>query len=141
MAGPDGCKTFVRIGKRPYFQKVTHDQLLVKFCLRNGKKLIAHFHPFGGRSVETHCHGFRRRCSGGAGCAWRVGHGVVESPVYAILDMNKALAKLDGRDFGGTTAHVELFNISMPTDDREPAIKGDVEWQVKLEVFRDLGLD
>jgi len=66
--------------------------------------------------------------------------GVVESPVYAILDMNKALAKLDGRDFGGTTAHVELFNISMPTDDREPAIKWDGEWQVTLEVFRDLGL-
>jgi multidrug efflux pump subunit AcrB len=66
--------------------------------------------------------------------------GIVESPVYAILDMNKALAKLDGRDFGGTTAHVELFNISMPTDDREPAIKWDGEWQVTLEVFRDLGL-
>jgi multidrug efflux pump subunit AcrB len=66
--------------------------------------------------------------------------GVVESPVYAILDMNKALAKLDGRDFGGTTARVELFNISMPTDDREPAIKWDGEWQVTLEVFRDLGL-
>jgi multidrug efflux pump subunit AcrB len=66
--------------------------------------------------------------------------GIVESPVYAILEMNKALAKLDGRDFGGTTAHVELFNIAMPTDDREPAIKWDGEWQVTLEVFRDLGL-
>ena len=66
--------------------------------------------------------------------------GVVESPVYAILEMNQALAKLDGRDFGGTTAHVELFNIAMPTDDREPAIKWDGEWQVTLEVFRDLGL-
>ncbi|MEY4938852.1 MAG: hypothetical protein RIQ93_587 [Verrucomicrobiota bacterium] len=66
--------------------------------------------------------------------------GVVESPVYAILDMNKAVAKLDGRDFGGSTGQVELFNISMPTDDREPAIKWDGEWQVTLEVFRDLGL-
>ena len=66
--------------------------------------------------------------------------GIVESPVYAILEMNQALAKLDGRDFGGTTAHVELFNIAMPTDDREPAIKWDGEWQVTLEVFRDLGL-
>ena len=66
--------------------------------------------------------------------------GVVESPVYAILEMNKSIAKLDGRDFGGTTAHVELYNASMPTDDREPAMKWDGEWQVTLEVFRDLGL-
>ena len=66
--------------------------------------------------------------------------GVVESPVYAILDMNKALAKLDGRDFGGTQPRVKIYNASMPTDDREPAMKWDGEWQVTLEVFRDLGL-
>ena len=28
--------------------------------------------------------------------------GEVESPIYAILAMNKELAGLDGRDFGGT---------------------------------------
>ncbi|MBS0664672.1 MAG: efflux RND transporter permease subunit [Verrucomicrobia bacterium] len=66
--------------------------------------------------------------------------GIVESPVYAILQMNQALAKLDGRDFGGTTPHVQVYNASMPTDDREPAMKWDGEWQVTLEVFRDLGL-
>jgi len=66
--------------------------------------------------------------------------GVVESPVYAILAMNKELAKLDGRDFGGTQPKVKLHNASMPTDDREPAMKWDGEWQVTLEVFRDLGL-
>jgi len=32
--------------------------------------------------------------------------GVVESPVYAILKMNKALRKLDARDFGGVAADV-----------------------------------
>jgi multidrug efflux pump subunit AcrB len=32
--------------------------------------------------------------------------GVVESPVYAILKMNQALAKLDARDFGGVAADV-----------------------------------
>lgn len=66
--------------------------------------------------------------------------GVVESPVYAIFDMNRALAKLDGRDFGGTRPNVKIYNASMPTDDRELAMKWDGEWQVTLEVFRDLGL-
>jgi multidrug efflux pump subunit AcrB len=66
--------------------------------------------------------------------------GVIESPVYAILAMNKELAKLDGRDFGGTQPNVKIYNASMPTDDREPAMKWDGEWQVTLEVFRDLGL-
>ena len=66
--------------------------------------------------------------------------GVVESPVYAILAMNKELAKLDGRDFGGTQPLVKIYNSTMPTDDREPAMKWDGEWQVTIEVFRDLGL-
>ena len=54
--------------------------------------------------------------------------------------MNRALAKLDGRDFGGTQPEVKIYNASMPFDDREPAMKWDGEWQVTLEVFRDLGL-
>jgi multidrug efflux pump subunit AcrB len=66
--------------------------------------------------------------------------GVVESPVYAILDMNKRIAALDGHDFGGTTSEVKLYNASMPSDDTQPAMKWDGEWQVTLEVFRDLGL-
>jgi len=66
--------------------------------------------------------------------------GVVESPVYAIFDMNRQLAKLDGRDFGGTQPKVKIYNAFMPTDDHEPAMKWDGEWQVTLEVFRDLGL-
>ena len=66
--------------------------------------------------------------------------GIVESPVYAIFDMNRSLAKLDGRDFGGTQREVKIYNASMPSDDREPAMKWDGEWQVTLEVFRDLGL-
>jgi multidrug efflux pump subunit AcrB len=66
--------------------------------------------------------------------------GVVESPVYAILEMNQALAKLDGRDFGGTQPKVKIYNATMPFDDREPAMKWDGEWQVTIEVFRDLGL-
>jgi multidrug efflux pump subunit AcrB len=66
--------------------------------------------------------------------------GVIESPVYAILKMNQSLARLDGRDFGGTQPTVKIYNASMPTDTTEPSMKWDGEWQVTIEVFRDLGL-
>jgi len=66
--------------------------------------------------------------------------GVIESPVYAILKMNQALAQLDGRDFGGTQPTVNIYNASMPSDTTEPSMKWDGEWQVTIEVFRDLGL-
>jgi multidrug efflux pump subunit AcrB len=66
--------------------------------------------------------------------------GVVESPVYAIISMNKELKKLDGRAFGGTRPDVRIYNSAMPETDREPALKWDGEWQVTIEVFRDLGL-
>ncbi len=66
--------------------------------------------------------------------------GKIESPVYAIFKMDPALARLDGRDFGGTDRRVRIYNASMPETDREPAVKWDGEWQVTLDVFRDLGL-
>ncbi|OQX06334.1 MAG: multidrug transporter AcrB, partial [Desulfobulbaceae bacterium A2] len=66
--------------------------------------------------------------------------GVVESPVYAIFDMNTKIAALNGRDFGGSEAKVELLNLSQPFDAAQPAIKWDGEWHITLEVFRDLGL-
>jgi multidrug efflux pump subunit AcrB len=77
--------------------------------------------------------------------------GTIESPVYAIFQMNRALAQLDARDFGGSTVAadtagasaarpVKIYNATMPRDDREPSIKWDGEWQVTIEVFRDLGL-
>ena len=66
--------------------------------------------------------------------------GAIESPVYAILAMNRALAKLDGREFGGTQRAIQIHNATMPSSDTEPAMKWDGEWQVTLEVFRDLGL-
>ncbi|WP_457576658.1 efflux RND transporter permease subunit [Desulfomarina sp.] len=65
---------------------------------------------------------------------------VVESPVYAILDMNKKLAELDGRNFGGREQHVEIYNLNQPFSETEPAMKWDGEWHITLEVFRDLGL-
>ncbi len=83
--------------------------------------------------------------------------GVVESPVYAIQAMNKAIAKLDAREFGseasapaqtvGGSKHAELeagapikiYNASQPFTDHGPAIKWDGEWHITIEVFRDLG--
>jgi len=66
--------------------------------------------------------------------------GEVESPVYAILQMNKALRALDGRDFGGSEARVKILNATQPFTDHEPAMKWDGEWHITIEVFRDLGL-
>ena len=66
--------------------------------------------------------------------------GAVASPAYALFTMNHALAKLDGRDFGGTQPEVALYHLHQPASDLEPAIKWDGEWHVTLEVFRDLGL-
>jgi multidrug efflux pump subunit AcrB len=66
--------------------------------------------------------------------------GVIESPVYAIRQMNRALRKLDAREFGGTETRVEIYNAVLPFTDKQPAIKWDGEWHITLEVFRDLGL-
>jgi multidrug efflux pump subunit AcrB len=66
--------------------------------------------------------------------------GSVESPVYAIFDINKMLAKLKGTDFGGQKEALEIFNLNQPFSTAEPSIKWDGEWHITLEVFRDLGL-
>lgn len=65
---------------------------------------------------------------------------VVESPVYAIFDMNKKLASLDALDFGGRKDRVQIYNLNQPFSEREPSMKWDGEWHITLEVFRDLGL-
>ena len=66
--------------------------------------------------------------------------GSVESPVYAILNMNKKLAALKGTDYGGREKSVEVYNLNQPFTETEPSIKWDGEWHVTLEVFRDLGI-
>jgi multidrug efflux pump subunit AcrB len=66
--------------------------------------------------------------------------GDVESPVYAILEMNKRLAELNASDFGGAAGAVEIYNATLPFTDFQPAIKWDGEWHITIEVFRDLGL-
>ncbi len=66
--------------------------------------------------------------------------GPIESPVYAILKMNKKLRALDTREFGGTGSKLEIYNAHLPFTDLRPALKWDGEWQITIEVFRDLGL-
>ena len=66
--------------------------------------------------------------------------GVVESPVYAILKMNDALAKLDTREFGGDGSPLKIYNAVLPFSDQQPSMKWDGEWHITIEVFRDLGL-
>ncbi|MBK8481354.1 MAG: efflux RND transporter permease subunit [Proteobacteria bacterium] len=66
--------------------------------------------------------------------------GVIESPVYAIFAMNRELAQLDARQFGASSARLEVLNASQPVSDAFPSLKWDGEWQITLEVFRDLGL-
>jgi multidrug efflux pump subunit AcrB len=62
--------------------------------------------------------------------------GAEESPVYAILKMNKDLDhfKLPA---GYTLAR---YNASMPESTSHYSMKWDGEWQITLEVFRDMGL-
>jgi multidrug efflux pump subunit AcrB len=56
--------------------------------------------------------------------------GEVESPVYAILAMNERLEE----------AGIGVYNAGQPERLDEVAIKWDGEWQVTIDVFRDLGL-
>ncbi|BHH82651.1 efflux RND transporter permease subunit [Desulforhopalus sp. 52FAK] len=64
----------------------------------------------------------------------------VESPVYAIFEMNEKIKALSAKQFGGTTEHIELYNLNQPFSEFEPSMKWDGEWHITLEVFRDLGL-
>jgi multidrug efflux pump subunit AcrB len=62
--------------------------------------------------------------------------GESESPVYAILQMNEAIAGLTLPEGYG----LEVFNASQPFDTSTYAMKWDGEWHITIEVFRDLGL-
>jgi multidrug efflux pump subunit AcrB len=61
--------------------------------------------------------------------------GATESPVYAILEMNR---RLDSVRVAG--AEIARYNATQPDRLDELAMKWDGEWQVTIEVFRDLGL-
>jgi multidrug efflux pump subunit AcrB len=62
--------------------------------------------------------------------------GALESPVYAILGMNEELQKIKLPK--GYKVN-ELY-MKQPTDESDFTVKWDGEWQITLEVFRDLGV-
>jgi multidrug efflux pump subunit AcrB len=62
--------------------------------------------------------------------------GQIESPVYAILQMNETLSSLALPEGYG----LEIFNARQPFDSSKYSMKWDGEWHITYEVFRDLGI-
>jgi multidrug efflux pump subunit AcrB len=62
--------------------------------------------------------------------------GKVESPVYAILNLNEAIDKLKLPEGYG----LERYVASQPFMSDKYAMKWDGEWHITYEVFRDLGI-
>jgi len=62
--------------------------------------------------------------------------GSEESPVYAILKMNRAIHKLALPD----GAQLAIYNSVQPDSTDFYSMKWDGEWQITIEVFRDLGI-
>jgi multidrug efflux pump subunit AcrB len=62
--------------------------------------------------------------------------GTEESPVYAILQMNKAIDKLKLPAGYG----LKRYNSVQPESTERYSMKWDGEWHITIEVFRDLGL-
>lgn len=62
--------------------------------------------------------------------------GEIESPVYAILEMNRTLSRISFPEGYG----LDIFNAQQPFDSTRYAMKWDGEWHITYEVFRDLGL-
>jgi multidrug efflux pump subunit AcrB len=62
--------------------------------------------------------------------------GAKESPVYAILEMQKKIAALQIPE----GYEIEQLTANVPDSDRKFAMKWDGEWHITYEVFRDLGL-
>ena len=60
----------------------------------------------------------------------------MESPVYAILQLNEALDHLQLPESYG----LERYVASQPFSSEKLAMKWDGEWHITYEVFRDLGL-
>jgi multidrug efflux pump subunit AcrB len=62
--------------------------------------------------------------------------GRIESPVYAILQMNRTLSSVRVPEGYG----LQIFNTRQPFDSSKYAMKWDGEWHITYEVFRDLGI-
>src|SRR5690606_4388548 len=62
--------------------------------------------------------------------------GALESPAYAILGMEERLKQID---FPKGYSISDLY-MGQPEDESNFTVKWDGEWQITLEVFRDLGI-
>ncbi|MGQ9461668.1 MAG: efflux RND transporter permease subunit [Candidatus Fervidibacter sp.] len=62
-----------------------------------------------------------------------------ESPVYAILKLNKRLRQ-DLKLPSDEQTNIEIWNIRQPFTTERWAMKWDGEWHITYEVFRDLGI-
>ncbi len=62
--------------------------------------------------------------------------GVVESPVYAIFQLNRAIDALVMPDGG----RLKRYTTHQPFDTTTYSMKWDGEWHITFEVFRDLGI-
>ena len=62
--------------------------------------------------------------------------GEIESPVYAMLDMDDKIANLDLAD----GVSLQPLYTETPFSEEEIGMKWDGEWQITYEVFRDLGM-
>jgi multidrug efflux pump subunit AcrB len=62
--------------------------------------------------------------------------GQEESPVYAILRMDKALGNVHVPDGYG----LARYNATLPVSTEHYSLKWDGEWQITIDVFRDLGV-
>ncbi|MGD9488442.1 MAG: efflux RND transporter permease subunit [Calditrichaceae bacterium] len=61
--------------------------------------------------------------------------GDLESPVYAILDLDEKIQKLSEEQ----GLNVKQYYASQPDNEEDLSVKWDGEWQITYEVFRDLG--
>lgn len=59
-----------------------------------------------------------------------------ESPVYAILDMQKKVEKLKLKE----GYELNQYNITQPWLENKYSMKWDGEWHITIEVFRDMGI-
>jgi multidrug efflux pump subunit AcrB len=62
--------------------------------------------------------------------------GEKESPVYAILEMQKKIAAMSLPE----GYNIEQHTASLPDSDRKFSMKWDGEWHITYEVFRDMGI-
>ncbi len=62
--------------------------------------------------------------------------GRLESPIYDILKINRALAKMHT----GVDEGLRVLMTHEPSNTQTPVVKWDGEWQITFKVFRDLGV-